>query len=171
MEDTVDKTLAPFNPTHNDAIACAISLFNFAEGGDGEKLIDLGAGDGRVLLATARSFPNITVIGYEYDPKLVSKGRNGISEEPDEIKSRITLVLGDALDADIDDASALFVYLVPQGMQKIGHKLLSWLQCSSAIRRRVVSNIFSIPILEDAGYRRAKVLVGKAQLPVYLYHT
>ena len=62
----------------------------------------------------------------------------------------------------MDDATVLFVYLVPEGLMKIRPKLIEMLERGGC---RILSNIFSIPDLEPTRVFE----YTKAKLKLYYY--
>uniref|UniRef100_A0A7S2ETP9 Methyltransferase domain-containing protein n=1 Tax=Trieres chinensis TaxID=1514140 RepID=A0A7S2ETP9_TRICV len=188
--------LAPFNPTHADAQEAAIRLLELTED---DVLFDLGCGDGRFLLTAAGRVRGLRCVGVEYDDKFVDRAREALSstfmdfnvggkdgnhKSPTDIAERVEIRHGDVIDelrascnASIssnltvrDDATAIFVYLVPNGLVKIRPLLESIMRqrrtkkgCSR--RLRVVTYMFSMrgwePIVVDR--------MTKGECPVYLY--
>ena len=160
----IGARLAPFNPTADDAIEAALSLAALKEG---ERILDLGCGDGKFLLQAARSMPVIGV-GYEYDPAVYARGVERLAQarsaggEEAEAASRVTLHLGDATLASVQGFSCVFVYLVPAGLELVRPQLEAVLSVPGG---RVVSNMFSIKGLQ-ADLRATRVVRGCS---VYLY--
>lgn len=67
---------APFVPTHRERIARALQLVNLKPG---QKIADLGAGDGRILIACAKKGAEAT--GFEINPFLVWQANSKIKKE------------------------------------------------------------------------------------------
>ena len=137
--------LAPFNPTADDAIAAALRLAALVPS---DVLLDLGCGDGRLLLAAACSCPGVRARGVEADAELVRRARARVSEAAASgdasvaaAAARVSVEQGDACAASASDVSVVFVYLVPRGLELVRPLL-------DAVRRRggrVVSNMFRVP--------------------------
>jgi hypothetical protein len=126
---TKDQTLrlAPFNPTSDEAIAAALDLAALSPD---DVVVDLGCGDGRVLLAAARSCPGVRCRGWEWDEGVAARGLARIAAEPDaDVRGRVQLDCGDATAVSLDEegASCVFVYLVPEGLGRVGGRLRSFL--------------------------------------------
>ena len=67
------QVLAPFNPTSDSAIDVALQLLNLSPG---DALVDIGCGDGRVLLSAAKREPRLyRCIGLESDPLIFDKAK------------------------------------------------------------------------------------------------
>ena len=158
-------TLAPFNPTADDAIGAALAFLQLRAG---DVVVDLGCGCGKFLLAAARACEGVVCRGYEYDAGVLERGKERLARavaaggREAEAASRVTLVLGDASRPSLlEDASVAFVYLVPTGLQLVQRGLLGVLERGG----RLASNMFQAPGC-DAFLRRRLVLRGA---PLYLY--
>lgn len=101
--------LAPFNPTSDEGIAAALDLL--AVGSD-DTVADLGCGDGRFLVAAAAR--GVRGLGVEADPIFAARARENVAAAGQ--ADRVEVVEGDALTADLARVTALFVYLVPEGL-------------------------------------------------------
>ena len=100
-------------------------------------VIDLGSGDGRIVIAAAQKF-GARGVGIELDRALVQRSRQlaqqaGVSE-------RASFVHGDVLAADISRASVVTVYLLPGLMGKLQSRFISEL----APGTRIVSHEFTM---------------------------
>jgi cyclopropane fatty-acyl-phospholipid synthase-like methyltransferase len=86
----------------------------------GEKVYDLGSGDGRIALIAAREFGAASV-GVEVNPllALIAKLRVSWAGSRDKVK----IVWGNMYDLSFRDADVVAVYLSPQGNRKLKGKL------------------------------------------------
>ena len=147
--------LAPFNPSGDVVIATALRLLQLRPA---DVLYDLGCGDARLLLAAAdpAAAPAgcaaaARCVGVEYDGAVYARALARVaayesSEErggccPGSVGARVEVRHGNALTTDVGEATALFVYLVPEGMKAVKPKLLE----AMARGARVVTYIFSLP--------------------------
>ena len=82
---------------------------------DGDKLYDLGSGDGRVLAYALEAEPKITAIGLEIGPwpRMLSKIKLR------KYGSRVKIVNKDFFKANISDATHIYVYLYPKVLEKL----------------------------------------------------
>ena len=103
----------------------------------GDLVIDLGSGDGRIVLAAARQF-GARGLGIELDAALVAKSRE--NAEIMKVKDQVTFVQGDVLVADISQASVVTVYLLPALMGKLQSRFIREL----APGTRIVSHEFTM---------------------------
>jgi len=122
---------APFVPSNKKA---TISMIELADIKKGMTVIDLGSGDGRILLSAASKGAN--AIGYEINPFLVywTKLRSIWSNH----RSCITVRWMSLWKADISNADVLFVYLLPNKLTRLQKKILN--ECKPGTV--VVSNSF-----------------------------
>lgn len=125
-----------FAPSEDDAIREALELVNL---GKGDRLVDLGSGEGHVLLAAAQG--GAEVLGIECDADLAATARAALEEEglPGEV------VVGDLFDpavyGNFDDAerTVLFAYLSPASLQRLTPVVTAWAGC------RLVTIDFDVP--------------------------
>ncbi|MFM8684616.1 MAG: SAM-dependent methyltransferase, partial [Chthoniobacterales bacterium] len=72
----------------------------------GEKVYDLGCGDGRIVISAARRVP-IRAVGVDIDPAQVAKSR--ANAERAGVTDRVKIVEGDIYKTDFSDADAVFL--------------------------------------------------------------
>ena len=109
-----DETAAtwPFwAPSHEASVATALELAAIRPG---ERLVDLGCGDGQVLLAARHR--GAEVAGVEADPALADEARERLASAgvPADIVTGDLFDPGLALDADV-----FFAYLAPATLQRL----------------------------------------------------
>ena len=125
---------APFVPTKAATVNKMIELLEVKPG---EKAVDLGSGDGRLVIALAKH--GAEAHGYETNPLLVWWARGKIKKEGLERKARIHRQ--SLWKADCREFSAVTIFGVSYIMADLEKKLLEELPCGA----RVVSNAFSFP--------------------------
>ena len=81
-------------------------------------VIDLGSGDGRMVIAAARR--GARALGVEYNPKMVQLARQ-LAEEAG-VADRATFVEGDMFEADISKATVLALFLLPENLRRLEPK-------------------------------------------------
>ncbi len=108
---------APYLPTMKNQSKEALDLIDLK---NGQTLIDLGSGDGRVLKEAAKR--GFKVIGYEINPFLV------IVSYFVTIKYRknIIIVWGNYWRKELPKADGIFVFLLPKYMAKLDNMLHSY---------------------------------------------
>ncbi|RHY51371.1 hypothetical protein DYB26_006636 [Aphanomyces astaci] len=99
---------------------------------------DIGCGDARFLVTAAVS-TGCTCIGIEYDADLVRRAH--LSVEQHHVVDLVSIRHEDATDADFTDATLIFLYLVPKGIQALLPRLIE----ARARGVKICTNIFSIP--------------------------
>ena len=98
-------------------------------------VVDLGSGDGRNVIAAARR--GAKALGVEYNPDLVELSRRNAAAAG--VAERASFVQGDMYQADISQASALILFLIPDNLAKLAPKLIA-LKAGT----RIVSNTYEI---------------------------
>ena len=99
-------------------------------------VIDLGSGDGRMVIAAAKR--GARALGVEYNPQMVELARRLAKEAG--VADRATFVEGDMYEADISKATVLALFLLPENLRRLEPKF-------RALRpgTRIVVNSFGIP--------------------------
>jgi len=110
--------LGPFLGTPESLI---LPLLQFAGLKSTDTLVDLGCGDARVLHAAAKEF-GCQCRGYETDESLVQSALE-ISESAG-VSSQVDVICGDALAADLSDATVVFLFLPVSTMRTLVPELL-----------------------------------------------
>lgn len=126
-----------FIPTPPESVDAVLSL---AAPRAGETLVDLGCGDGRILVAAAQRY-GCRALGYDIDPQRVREARERIAAAG--MGSRVQVEQRDLFDIDLSAADIVVLYLLPQ----LNARLLPQLQ---RLRpgARVLSHDFEIPGVE-----------------------
>lgn len=100
-------------------------------------VIDLGSGDGRIVITAAKQF-KAKGLGVDIDGKLVAlSNRNARAEK---VEDRAEFVERDMFKTDIGKASVLTLYVLPDFMQKLRSKVLAELKPGT----RVVAHDYPI---------------------------
>jgi SAM-dependent methyltransferase len=100
-----------------------------------EVVVDLGSGDGRIVIAAARR--GARAIGIEYDADLVALSRAAAAMAG--VDGRATFVQADLFEADFSDATVVTTFLLADVMLRVAPKILALKPGS-----RLVSNSFTI---------------------------
>jgi protein-L-isoaspartate O-methyltransferase len=124
----------PFITTPADVVE---RMLQIAETRAEDLVIDLGSGDGRIVIAAAQQF-GARALGIELDAALVEKSRR--NAELGQVSSRARFVQGDVLTADISSATVVTVYLLPSLMEKLQSRFINQL----APGTRIVSHAFTM---------------------------
>ncbi|KAG8464235.1 hypothetical protein KFE25_003298 [Diacronema lutheri] len=106
----VGNRLAPFVPT---ALPVCKAMLRLARVGPGDRLADLGCGDGRLLVLAARDFGASSTIGYETDARLARLARESATAAG--LASSVDVREQDARTADLSGCSVATLYLSVRG--------------------------------------------------------
>lgn len=107
------ESLAPYYATPQTV---ADRMLGMADLRPGERMFDLGSGDGRIVILAARKY-KADATGIEFDPKLVKQSRSRINSL--RLFSLARIVEGDLLDQDYSLADVLTVFLLPVANEKL----------------------------------------------------
>jgi len=100
------RSLAPFVPTPSDVVDRMLRL---AKVGAGDVVYDLGCGDGRIVIAAARTF-GARGVGVDIDASLIAQANANARAMG--VEGRVTFLLQDALTVDVSDATVVTLYLL-----------------------------------------------------------
>ncbi len=93
-------------------------------------VVDLGSGDGRMIITAARNF-KANGLGVDIDSKLVDLSNRQAKAEG--VDDRAKFIEQDMFKADISKATVVTLYVLPDFMEKLRPKLLSELKPGSRI--------------------------------------
>jgi SAM-dependent methyltransferase len=95
-------------------------MLRLAEVGAGDFVMDLGSGDGRILIAAARKF-GARGIGVDLDPERIEESVYNAQEEG--VSDRITFQQQDLFKFDLSPATVITMYLLPSVNLKLRPRL------------------------------------------------
>jgi hypothetical protein len=107
---------APFLPTFNPKVTQALDMIHLKQG---QTLLELGSGDGRVLKAAAQR--GLKAVGYELNPLLVIYSRLLTWKYRKQVKIR----WGNFWRAKWPPADGIFVFLLQPYMEKLDQKIVA----------------------------------------------
>ena len=132
-DDTL-KTGGPYVPTPQSVVDTMLRMAAVTEK---DHVIDLGSGDGIIVLTAARQF-KASGIGVDIDPELVKL--SNASAQKFGVAARVKFVQDDVFKADLSKASVLTLYLLPAMMLNLRTKLFNELKPGT----RVVSHDYHL---------------------------
>ena len=132
-----DDSVAPYVPT---PISVVRTMLEITEAGPGDTVVDLGCGDGRILIMAVEEFGVDRAIGYELNPHLVDTAQTKVYDK--ELNNRIEVVNGNFMEADLSLATVVTLYLTTTGNAKLRPKFIDELKEGT----RIISHDF--PIIE-----------------------
>jgi SAM-dependent methyltransferase len=106
-------------PTQDGVVLAMLSM---AQVTPSDLVLDLGAGDGKIAIAAARSF-DARAIGIEYDTRLAQLARCLVRVQG--LDDRVRIVQGDIFKEDFGRATVVTLYLLPQLNLCVRHRLLA----------------------------------------------
>lgn len=127
-------------------------MMRLAEVGPGDYLIDLGSGDGRIVIAAAER--GAMGHGIELDANLVREARWRASGAG--VRDQVGFLQQDLFEADFSRATVVTMYLMPDVVLKLRPRLLEQL----APGTRIVSNSFHLGDWEPERHIAADVSGG-----------
>ena len=141
--------VAPFVTTPSDVVDRMLSIANT---GPADTVVDLGSGDGRIVIAAARKF-GAKGLGLELDPKLVQQSREAARAAG--VAERTEFRVQDVLQADFSQVNVVTVYLLPGLMAQLSPLFLDKLRPGS----RVVTHAFVFPSWKPDRIEKIKLAV------------
>ena len=123
---------APYLPTLTPQVKTALELSGLKAG---DTLLELGCGDGKVMIAAAKL--GINSIGYELNPvvALVAFLRTR------KYKSQVKIIFGNFWTAEWPQSNAVFTFLLPKYMARLESKMSQYKYKPT----KLISNAFEIP--------------------------
>ncbi len=108
---------APYLPTMKPQIEDALDLLNLKKG---DVLLEIGSGDGRVLLAAAQR--GLQGVGYEINPLLVWISRWRLRK----YRGKVKIIWGDGLRAAWPPAQGMYVFGITKIMSRLHTKIVQY---------------------------------------------
>lgn len=130
-----EQSRAPFFATPQDVVERMLAL---AQVGADDVVVDLGSGDGRIVIAAARQF-GARGVGIDLDASSVATARENARSAG--VAERVRFIQGDVLTAPISQATVVTAYLLPDLMWRLSPRFIAELRPGT----RVVSHEFGLP--------------------------
>jgi len=148
-----------FAPTPMPVVEEMLRLANLAEG---QKLYDLGSGDGRILIGAAAQY-GVQAVGYEIDARLIDLSEQKAREA--KVDALVDVRASDLFNADLSDADVVTLYLSPPMNKKLLGQLMNMRPGA-----RIISNKYDLPgIKRQAVINLPPTLDGGPDHVVYLW--
>lgn len=139
------KLDVPYKGTRPAVIA---RMLEMGEVGPGDHVIDLGTGDGRILIAAARE-RGATGLGIDLDAVLIAKAQANARSAG--VADRVRFETGDLFKAELRAANVVMMYLLPEVNWRLCPRLLAQLRTGT----RIVSHAFDMGDWRPDETRRA----------------
>lgn len=124
----------PYAQTRPEVIAKMLAI---AGVGPGDYVLDLGTGDGRILIAAARD-RGARGLGIDIDPVLVGQARSAAHAAG--VGNRITFRTQDVFETPLAEADVVTMFLLPEVNLRLRPRLLTELEPGA----RIVSHVFDM---------------------------
>jgi SAM-dependent methyltransferase len=99
-----------------------LEMLRLAQVGPGDHVLDLGSGDGRIVILAAKKF-GATGLGVEIDPRLVEVSKRNARDAG--VADRVDFVQQDLFDTELGKATVITMYLLPEVNMQLRPKLLA----------------------------------------------
>jgi hypothetical protein len=128
------KNAGPYVPSPSSVVS---DMLKVADVGPNDFLIDLGSGDGRIVLTAAKVF-GARGFGVEIKDDLVKKSNEAAAQQG--IADRVKFIKQDLFKTDISQATVLTMYLLPDTVNLLKDKFLAELRPGT----RVISHDYPL---------------------------
>jgi predicted RNA methylase len=152
-----EENLAPYIPTPQLVVE---KMLEAAHVKSSDVVYDLGAGDGRIVIAAAQEF-GARAVGVEILPDVCEKARDRIKSLG--LEDRVTMIQNSAFRVDLSPADVVTLYLLTTSNERLKPNLEKYLKPGA----RVVSNQFPVK-----GWKASAVVhvrTGNMDNPIYVY--
>jgi hypothetical protein len=127
IEEISDGLDVPFVPSHADVLH---TMFELTKANKNDYVIDLGSGDGRIVIAAAK-WLGAEGFGVDLNAKLVAIANKRAKQQG--VSDRAKFYVRDLFETDISKASLVTMYLLPDIVLQLRPKLLSTLKPGTRI--------------------------------------
>ncbi len=138
------KNAGPYVPSPQSVVS---DMLRYADVGPNDFLIDLGSGDGRIVLTAAKVF-GARGFGVEIKEDLVKRANEAAHKEG--LADRVKFIQQDLFKTDISQASVITMYLLPDTVNLLKDKFLAELRPGT----RIVSHDYPLTGWMPENYRQ-----------------
>ena len=124
----------PYVPTPPEIVRSMLQLAGVHKG---DVVIDLGCGDGRIVVTAASEF-GARGVGYDLNPERIREANENAVKAG--VQDRVRFVEKNLFEADIREATVVTLYLLPMVNEKLKPRLLAELKPGT----RIVSHSFDM---------------------------
>jgi hypothetical protein len=132
---TAQERFSIFVPSEQDNVERMLKL---AQLRDDDVVVDLGSGDGRIVLTAAKMNRKLRGFGVDIDPKLVAESNAAAREAG--VADRVKFLHQNAFDADLRDATVIAMWFWPEMQRMMRHTILAQARPGT----RVVTNLWDM---------------------------
>lgn len=164
-QDKKPESAGPYVPT---PWAIVDEILKLGDVGPGDFVVDLGSGDGRLVLTAVTRFKAKGGFGVDIEAPLVADANESARKQG--VADRVHFYVRDLFETKVTDASVVTLYLLPTSVPKLEPKLLAELAPGS----RVVSHDYPFPDWPHDRYVKLDVpekvaITGTPRTTLYLY--
>ena len=131
-EEETPELDVPYVPTHQKAVE---EMLNLAKVTGKDYVIDLGCGDGRIVITAAKKY-KARCLGVDLDPRRIRESNKNASQAG--VTKLVTFRKADVMDTDVRQASVVTLFLLEAVNVRLRPRLFAQLKPGT----RVVSNGF-----------------------------
>jgi len=124
----------PYVPTTPEGVQAMLKLAGVTKD---DVVYDLGCGDGRIVVAAAKTY-GAHAVGIDIDPQRISEAKENARKNG--VENLVRIEEGDLFQANIKDATVVTLFLLSSVNMRLRPKLLAELKPGT----RVVSNTFEM---------------------------
>jgi precorrin-6B methylase 2 len=148
----------PFVPTTEAAVAAMLKL---ADVKTTDVVYDLGCGDGRIVIAAAKTY-GAHAVGIDINPVRLAEANENLKKAGPDVAKLVRFEDNDLFQADIHEATVVTLFLLSSVNLKLRPKLLADLKPGT----RIVSNTFDMGDWKP----EKEFIVGNPDEESYLSH-
>jgi len=126
-------------PSVYTPVDVADEIMQLARVGPGDYVVDLGSGDGRLVIAAVAKYKARGGFGVDINPMMITLSNQNAAKAG--VEDRVRFYERDLFATDVSEATVVTVYLLPSIMGKVEKKLLAELKPGT----RVVVHDFPFP--------------------------
>jgi len=160
---TAQERFSPFVPSDQENVERMLKLAGLR---DDDVVVDLGSGDGRIVMTAARLNPKLSGFGVDVDAKLVAEA-NEVAKKRG-LADRVQFFHQNAYDADLGKATVIAMWLWPEFQRMLRPVILAKARPGT----RIITNLWDLgewwrPDAEDVEGPRVAMWVVPARVEGY----
>lgn len=157
------ERFSPFVPSDQENVERMLKLANLR---DSDVVVDLGSGDGRVVMTAARMNRKLRGFGVDVDAKLV--GEANAAAQAQDVADRVQFFHLNAYDTDLSEATVIAMWLWPEFQRMLRPVILNQARPGT----RIITNLWDLgewwpPDAEDLDGPRVAMWVVPARVEGY----